>query len=261
MEGFRALNMPRGATVMSEAVYDLHMFVLTICIIIGIVVFGVMAYSIYAHRKSRGVVPAKFSHSNALEVVWTVVPFAILLVMAVPAVRTLLALEDTSAAEMTVKVTGYQWFWEYEYMDGDAEGVAFYSSLDRRSDRARGLRSDLSPREVDNYLREVDNPLVLPTDTRIRFLLTSNDVIHSWWVPEFGWKKDTIPGFINEAWVEIKEPGTYRGACAELCGRDHAFMPVVVVAKEPEDYRQWVAGRSDTSDHGATVAGREREEP
>ncbi len=256
MEGFRALNMPRGATAMSEAVYDLHMFVLTICVVIGIVVFGALAYSIAFHRKSRGVTPARFSHSTAVEVVWTIVPFLILVVMAVPAVRTLLAVEDTSGAEMTVKVTGYQWFWEYEYLDGEAEGIAFYSVLDEASDRARRLGSETDPREVEHYLRDVDQPLVLPTDTRIRFLLTANDVIHSWWVPEFGWKKDTIPGFINEAWTEIGEPGVYRGACAELCGRDHAFMPVVVVAKPPDEFRRWVAARHDTADGETSVAGR-----
>lgn len=258
MAGFSQLNMPQGATTMSTEVYDLHMFVFWICVVIGVVVFGGMAYSIYAHRKSRGVTPAKFSHSTTLEVVWTIIPFVILVVMAVPATRVLLELEDTSDPEMTVKVTGYQWFWEYEYMDGDAEGISFYSSLDRESDMARQRDPELSPWEVDNYLLEVDEPLVLPTDTRIRFLLTANDVIHAWWVPEFGWKKDTIPGFINEAWTEIEEPGRYYGRCAELCGRDHGFMPVVVIAKEPEEYREWVAERTDgdLDDQETATAGR-----
>lgn len=259
MAGFTQLNMPRGATTMSEVIYDLHMFVFWICVVIGVVVFGGIAYSIYAHRKSRGVTPAKFSHSTTLEVVWTVIPFIILVVMAVPATRVLLELEDTSGAEMTVKVTGYQWFWEYEYMDGDAEGHSFASSLDRDSDMARQRNPSMSPWEVDNYLLDVDNPLVLPTNTRIRFLLTANDVIHSWWVPEFGWKKDTIPGFINEAWTEIEEPGVYYGRCAELCGRDHGFMPVVVVAKEPADYEDWVAENvkgGDLDDEDTATAGR-----
>ncbi|RLK51465.1 cytochrome c oxidase subunit 2 [Alkalispirillum mobile] len=238
--GFSALNMPRGPTSLSQDVYDLHMLVFWICVAIGVLVFGAIFYSIFAHRKSRGVKPAQFSHSTRLEVVWTVIPFVILIGMAVPATKVLLDMEDVSDFDLTVKVTGYQWMWHYEYMDGEPEGTEFYSAMDRDTRLARIRADGLTPRDVDNYLLEVDNPLVLPAGQRVRFLLTSNDVIHSWWVPEFGWKKDTIPGFVNEAWVQVDEPGVYRGQCAELCGRDHAFMPIVVVVKEEEDYLAWV---------------------
>lgn len=233
-----ALNMPRGVTPISREVYDLHMLIVWACVAIGIVVFGVMLYSIVKHRKSVGAKPAQFHESTALEIFWTIIPFLILIGMAIPATRTLIAIEDTSNADMTIKVTGYQWKWQYEYLE---DGLNFFSTLDADSNRVRQLNSGKNPRSVDNYLLEVDNPVVVPVGKKVRFLLTANDVLHAWWVPALGMKRDAIPGYINEMWAIIEEPGTYRGQCAELCGRDHAFMPVVMVAVEEDDYRAWVS--------------------
>lgn len=230
-------NMTAGVTPFSRDVYQLHMIVLGIVTVIGILVFAAMFTSIYLHRKSRGAEAAKFTHSTRAEIIWTVIPILILVAMAIPATRVLIDMEDTSGAEMNIKVTGYQWLWQYEYLE---DGISFYSALDRDSNAARQIGSDVSPREVDNYLLEVDKRMVVPTNTRIRVLLTSGDVIHSWWVPDLGWKRDAIPGMVNEAWTLIEEPGVYRGQCAELCGKDHGFMPVVVEAVSPEDYRAWV---------------------
>lgn len=232
------LNMPRGVTPFSREVYELHMLIFWICVAIGVVVFGAMIYSIIAHRKSRGVEPATFTHNTKVEVVWTTVPFIILFFMAIPATKTLIKMERTEGYDMTVKITGYQWKWQYEYI---GEGVSFISSLDAASNRARRLDSGIDPASVENYLLDVDNPLVLPVDTKVRFLITAGDVIHSWWVPALGWKRDAIPGYINEAWTVITEPGTYRGQCAELCGKDHGFMPVVVEAVSQADYANWLA--------------------
>ncbi|HSH36931.1 cytochrome c oxidase subunit II, partial [Schnuerera sp.] len=198
------LNMPEGVTPTGRDVYGLHMTIVWICVAIGVLVFGAMLFSIVQHRKSRGVKPAQFHHSTAIEIVWTVIPLAILISMAVPATSVLIDMEDTSGADMTVKVTGYQWKWEYEYLD---EGIRFFSNLDADSNAARQMGAAVAPSSVDNYLLEVDRPLVVPTNTRIRILITSNDVIHSWWVPELGWKKDAIPGYVNAAWTEIDEPG------------------------------------------------------
>lgn len=249
LAGYSQLNMTRGVTEMSGQVYGLHMTIFWITVAIGVVVFGAMFYSIFRHRKSRGVKPAKFHHSTAVEIVWTVIPLAILVGMAVPATRVLIDLNDTSGSEMTVKVTGYQWFWGYEYID---ENVQFLSRLDAESDRARQLGSGISPASVPYYLENVDNRLVLPIDTRIRFQITAADVIHSWWVPDFGWKRDAIPGFVNETWTQIDEPGIYRGRCAELCGRDHAFMPIVVEAVEKEEFEAWlIAQRGETEEDTA----------
>ncbi|MEM7054026.1 MAG: cytochrome c oxidase subunit II, partial [Pseudomonadota bacterium] len=237
-------NMRPGVTPFSQSVYEVHMFVLIIVSIIGVLVFAAMFTSMILHRKSRGAEAAQFSHSTKAEVIWTVIPILILIVMAVPATIVLIEMEDTSGAEMNIKVTGYQWLWRYEYLEDELD---FYSALDRDSNYARQKGSTLSPYEVDNYLLEVDNRVVLPTDTRIRFLLTADDVIHSWWVPDLGWKRDAIPGMINEAWTEITEPGIYRGQCAELCGKDHGFMPIVIEAVLPEEYRAWVAGMKQDS--------------
>jgi cytochrome c oxidase subunit 2 len=245
------LNMPEGVTSTSRQVYGLHMQIFYIVVVIGILVFGAMIFSIVRHRKARGVKPAQFHHSTAVEIVWTVIPFAILVVMAVPASTTLIDMYDTSGADMRVKVTGYQWKWQYEYM---GEGVGFYSTLAADSNYARRLGSDIDPASVDNYLREVDNRLILPTDTRVELLLTSNDVLHSWWVPELGWKKDTVPGYINKSWTKIEEPGVYRGKCAELCGRGHGFMPVVVEAVEPERFREWLAAKKKGNEAAARAA-------
>ncbi len=231
-------NMPRGVTEFSQTAYDLHMLILWICVVIGVLVFGAMFVSIILHRKSRGAEAAQFTHSTKAEIVWTTIPILILILMAVPATRALILMETSEGAEMDIKITGYQWKWKYEYMD---TGVSFISSLAKDSDIARQLDSGINPSTVDNYLLEVDNALVVPTDTKIRLLLTSGDVIHSWWVPELGWKRDAIPGTVNTAWTSINEPGTYRGQCAELCGKDHGFMPVVVIAKPKAEFEQWLA--------------------
>ena len=219
------LNMPRGVTDLSVKIYDLHMLIFYVCCVIGVLVFGAMTYALFAFRKSRGAVPAKFTHSNLAEFIWTVIPVIILVAMAIPAAAVLVEIEDTSGAEMTVKITGYQWKWEYEYL---GEEVSFFSNLADESNAARMLGTDIDPYSVENYLLDVDQPLVLPAERKIRYLITSNDVLHAWWVPDFAVKKDAIPGFVNEGWFKVNEPGIYRGQCAELCGKDHGFMPVVV---------------------------------
>ncbi len=253
-----ALNMREGVTSTSQSVYDLHMTIFWVCCVIGVIVFGAMIYSIIYHRKSKGAVAAQFHESTTMEILWTVVPIVILVSMAIPATSTLLAMEDTSDADMTVKVTGIQWKWKYDYVDGDAAGVSFISSLHPKHNEARLLGSGADVSQFgDEYLLDVDNPLVIPTGKKVRFLLTAADVIHAWWVPDLGWKKDAIPGFVNEAWTQIDEPGVYRGQCAELCGKDHGFMPIVVVAKSPEDYAIWVAEQKGAADAEAASADRE----
>jgi cytochrome c oxidase subunit 2 len=237
------LNMTPGVTETSRQVYDLHMLILWICVVIGVLVFGAMAYAMLTFRKSKGAVPATWSHNTTAEVLWTVIPVLILVGMAWPATKTLIDMSDTSEAEMTVKITGYQWLWRYEYVGTD---VNFVSKLDRNSDRTRMLGSGLDPAQVtvdgeNTYLLDVDRPLMLPTDTKIRFVITAADVIHAWWVPVLGWKQDAIPGFINEQWTRIDEPGTYRGQCAELCGKDHGFMPIVVEAVPRAQFDAWLA--------------------
>ncbi|MCD9030003.1 cytochrome c oxidase subunit II [Luteimonas sp. BDR2-5] len=234
------LNMGRGVTASSQHAYEAHMLALWICVAIGVIVFAAMAYAMFKFRKSRGAVAAQFSHNTTAEIIWTVVPVVLLVIMAVPATKKLIAMYDTRDSEMTVKVTGIQWMWKYEYM---GEDVAITSRLDRESDRLRQNRGSTRA-EIDAhpaYLLDVDNPLVLPTDTKIRFVVTADDVIHSWWVPALGWKQDAIPGLVNEAWTEILEPGIYRGQCAELCGKDHGFMPIVVRALPREEFDSWLA--------------------
>ncbi|MDH4019185.1 MAG: cytochrome c oxidase subunit II [Xanthomonadales bacterium] len=247
------INMTKGVTQQSADHFDLHMIVLWICVVIGIAVFTVMFTSIVLHRKSRGHKAAKFSHSTKAEIIWTIIPVLILVVMAVPATTALVRMEDSSGAEMTVKITGFQWRWKYEYLDQD---ISFISSLDSSSNAARQLNSGVTPESVDNYLLDVDHPLVLPVGRKIKFLITADDVIHSWWVPALGWKRDAIPGFVNEAWTNIEKPGTYRGQCAELCGKDHGFMPIVVIALAEEEFDSWVneqlAGKTQ-SDQQVTV--------
>lgn len=247
------INMTRGVTSQSANHFDLHMVVLWICVVIGIGVFTVMFTSILLHRKSRGHEPAKFSHSTKAEIIWTIIPVLILVVMAVPATTALVRMEDSSGAEMTIKITAFQWRWKYEYLDQD---ISFISSLDRTSNEARRINSGIDPESVDNYLLNVDNPLVLPVGKKIKFLITADDVIHSWWVPALGWKRDAIPGFINSAWTNIDEPGTYRGQCAELCGKDHGFMPIVVIALPENEFEAWVteqtAGKRQNDEQGAT---------
>ncbi|MDT8408623.1 MAG: cytochrome c oxidase subunit II [Wenzhouxiangellaceae bacterium] len=244
-------NMTPGVTPFSRDVYQLHMIVLIIVAVIGILVFAAMFTSIYLHRKSQGAEAAKFTHSTKAEITWTIIPILILIAMAIPATSVLIDMEDTSGADMNIQVTGYQWLWKYEYLE---DGIEFYSALDRDSNAARQKGSNIDPREVDNYLLEVDNRVIVPTDTRIRFLLTSGDVIHSWWVPDLGWKRDAIPGMVNEAWTLIEEPGIYRGQCAELCGKDHGFMPIVIEAVEPAQYRAWVESRTEGGDVASTEA-------
>ena len=231
------INMTKGVTQQSADHFDLHMIVLWICVVIGIGVFTVMFTSIVLHRKSTGHKAAKFSHSTKAEIIWTIIPVLILVVMAVPATTALVRMEDSSGAEMTVKITGFQWRWKYEYLDQD---ISFISSLDSNSNAARQLNSGVAPESVDNYLLDVDHPLVLPVGKKIKFLITADDVIHSWWVPALGWKRDAIPGFVNEAWTNIEKPGTYRGQCAELCGKDHGFMPIVVIALPEDEFEAWV---------------------
>ncbi len=232
-----ALNMPVGVTEVSREVYGLHMLILGICVAIAIVVFGVMIVSIFLHRKSRGVEPAQFYHSTKAEIIWTVIPIFILIAMAVPAAEGLIRIEDTRNADMTVKITGYQWRWRYDYLDHD---IGFYSTLDRESNQARRVNSGTDPYSVENYLLEVDHPLVVPVGAKVRLLLTAADVLHAWWVPDLAVKKDAIPGYINEAWFKADVPGIYRGQCAELCGRDHGFMPVVVHVLERDEYDAWL---------------------
>lgn len=248
------LNLTEGVTEISRDVYDMHMFVLWICVWIGVVVFGAMTYSMIKHRKSKGIKPAKFSHSTMAEVIWTVIPFGILVTMAVPAANTLVRMEDTSDSDLTVKITGYQWKWEYEYLDS---GVKIISSLHPDSRQAAALNSGVDPNSIDNYLLEVDNPLVLPVDKKIRFVLTANDVIHSWWVPDFAIKKDAIPGFINDMWTKIEEEGIYRGQCTELCGREHGFMPIVVHATSASKYQDWIQAQLAAAEAEAQSADRE----
>ena len=234
------LNMPQGVTDISHKVWDMHMLAFWIMCVVAVGVFGAMAISIYLHRKSRGVTPSKFHESTAVEMVWTVIPFVILIVLAIPAAKTLIVQEDDSGAEMTVKITGYQWKWQYEYPDS---GVSFFSTLSEASREARVRGSGIDVTTVENYLLDVDRPLVIPVDTKVRLLVTSNDVIHSWWVPDFAVKKDAIPGFINTMWTKVNETGVYRGQCTELCGRDHGFMPVVVEVVEKDEFQQWLAAQ------------------
>jgi cytochrome c oxidase subunit 2 len=232
------LNLPVGVTTTSRDIYELHMLVLWVCVVIAVGVYAAMVYAIVKFRKSSGAKPAKFTHNGTVEVVWTVIPAAILVALAVPAAETLIRMEDTRGSELTIKVTGYQWRWHYDYID---DGVQFYSVLDRESNAARQLGSGIDPASVENYLLAVDRPLVVPVDTKVRLLVTAADVIHSWWVPTLGVKKDGIPGYINEAWFKSDTPGTYRGQCAELCGMDHAFMPIVVQVLARTEYEAWVS--------------------
>jgi len=234
------LNLRVGVTELSREIYGLHMLILWVCVAIAVAVFGVMIYSIATFRKSKGAVPATFDHSTQAEIIWTVIPVLILVAMAIPAARTLVKIDDTRGSELTVKVTGYQWKWQYEYVD---QGVSFFSTLARNHDEARQLDSGIAPASVENYLLEVDNPLVVPQGRKVRVLITANDVIHAWWVPDFGMKKDAIPGYINELWFRADKPGTYRGQCAELCGRDHGFMPVVVEVRPQAEFDAWLAAQ------------------
>jgi cytochrome c oxidase subunit 2 len=240
------INLVKGVTDISHKVYDLHMLIFWICVVACVLVFAVLIYSIFTHRKSKGAVPATFHESTTVEIIWTTIPFLVLVGMAVPATTTLLALEDTRDADMSIQVTGYQWKWKYDYLDED---ISFFSVLTTPREQIEGTAP-----KGDTYLMDVDNPVVVPINKKIRFLITSNDVIHSWWVPDLGWKQDAVPGFINDAWTELKEPGVYRGKCAELCGKDHGFMPIVLIAKTEEDYQAWVAEQKGAAAAAADAA-------
>ena len=237
MAAWSDINLRVGVTPLSREIHGLHMLILWICVVIAVAVFGVMIYSIATFRKSKGAVPANFDHSTKAEIIWTVIPVLILVGMAIPAARTLVKIDDTRGSELTVKVTGYQWKWQYEYV---GEGVSFFSTLARDSDAARQTGSGVDPKSIPNYLLEVDRPLVVPEGVKVRVLITAADVIHAWWVPDFGMKKDAIPGYINEMWFKAEKAGVYRGQCAELCGRDHGFMPVVVEVKPRAEFDAWL---------------------
>ncbi len=243
-----ALNMPRGVTELSAETYDLHMMVFWWCVAIGVVVFGVMIISLFKHRKSKGAEPANFSHSTTAEVIWTAIPVIILLLMAVPAAETMIRLEDSRNPDISIVVTAYQWKWHYKYQDEDLE---FYSSLDRASIEARPKNSGIDPFSVENFLLEVDHPMVVPKGAKVRLLITSNDVVHSWWVPDLAIKKDAIPGIINEVWFRAEETGLFRGQCAELCGKDHGYMPVVVEVVEGDAYLAWAATQRESGERVA----------
>jgi cytochrome c oxidase subunit II len=229
------LDLRPGVTSFSQGAYDIHTMVMWICVGIGIIVFGAMIYSIIMHRKSRGAVAAKFDDNLTVELIWTIVPFIILAFMAVPATKVLLAMEDNSNSDMSIKVTGYQWKWHYDYL---GEDISFFSNLTTPIEEIQNKAT-----KNNNYLLEVDNAVVVPVNKKIRLLLTGNDVIHSWWVPAFAVKQDAIPGYINEAWFKTDKVGTYRGQCAELCGTNHGFMPIVVKVVSEADYATWVAGQ------------------
>jgi cytochrome c oxidase subunit 2 len=252
--GWHLLNMRQGVTEISRRIYGLHMLIFWVCVAIAVLVFGFMIYSLIAYRKSKGAVAdTTLVHNTKVEVVWTVVPVVILIAMAVPAARTLVAIEDTRDTQLTIKVTGFQWGWNYEYLDN---GVSFFSRLDRDSDAARRLMSGVDPTTIPNYLLSVDKPLIVPAGTKVRLLITASDVIHAWWVPDFGMKKDAIPGFVNEMWfkVDADKTGLYRGQCTELCGRDHAFMPIVVDVKSPDEFKAWLETTSAAQKQAAAPA-------
>jgi cytochrome c oxidase subunit 2 len=241
------LNMTQGVTETSRTVYDIHMIGLIVCCVIGVLVFGAMFFAMWKFRKSRGVVAATWSHNTVAEIIWTVVPILTLIILAWPATNVMIKMAYTEDSQMTVKITGYQWKWGYDYLNyGDKPyHVHFISKLDAASDKTRQLKSGLDPFAVkqggeQTYLLDVDHPLVVPIDTKIRFVVTGDDVIHAWWVPQLGWKQDAIPGIINDAWTNIHDPGIYRGQCAELCGQDHGFMPIVVKAVSKDEFVKWL---------------------
>lgn len=242
------LNMYRGVTPLSKDMYFLHMTSLVICIIIGVVVFGIMIYSLIHHRKSKGYKAADFHENFKLEIVWATIPFFILVGLAIPATNVLIRMEDNSDSDVTIKVVGHQWKWEYQYMN---EGITFYSNLSTPYSQIAN-----EEKKGEWYLLEVDKEVVIPVQKKVRFLVTSNDVIHSWWVPELGIKRDAIPGFMHESWARVEEPGIYRGQCAELCGINHGFMPIVVKAVSQEEYDDWVAKQTKVEDEFAATSGK-----
>ena len=232
------LNMREGITAISRETHDLHMTIIYVCVAIGVIVYGVLIYSLFAYRKSKGAVSASFHHNTTVEIVWTVIPFLILIGMAIPSTKVLTQIYDSSDADLDIMVTGYQWRWQYRYLTNQGAEVAYFSNLATPSEQIENQAE-----KGEHYLLEVDQPLVIPANKKVRFLLTSADVIHSWWMPDFAVKKDAIPGFINESWVIAEKPGIYRGQCTELCGRLHGFMPIVVEVKEQADYDAWFAAK------------------
>lgn len=252
------LNLRPGVTPVSQEIFKLHSYSLWIVTLIAVLVIGVILWSVIFHRKSRGAEAATWHEHLGVEVLWTIVPFIILGFMAVPATKTLLMMEDTtSEVDLTIKATGYQWMWSYDYLgskDYDDEGIQFYSKISNEDNEVRQLRSGMDPVAMDlkNYLYDVDKEVVIPVGKKVRLLTTAVDVIHSWWVPDLGGKKDAIPGFINEMWIKAEETGVYRGSCAELCGKDHAFMPIVVRVVTDEEYKAWVAEQKGQKTAAAT---------
>jgi len=235
-----ALNFQEPVTEVARDIFGLHMAIFYVCVIIFVVVFAFMFYSIFAHRKSKNFEPSQFSHSTSVEIVWTIIPFFILVGMAIPATKVLIDMEDTTKSDLTIKITGYQWKWGYEYLNSD---VSFYSTLTTPRNQIDQFDKENAEKQGENYLIEVDNVLVVPAGRKVRALITANDVIHAWWIPAFGVKKDAIPGYINELWFNVDEDktGIYRGQCAELCGKDHAFMPIVVKVVSGDDFDRWLA--------------------
>jgi cytochrome c oxidase subunit 2 len=233
------LDMPLGVSTLSGEIRDLHRLILLICTVICVGVFGFAFYTMATCRRSQGAKAAQFSHSTRAEIIWTVIPTIILIAMAIPSARTIIKIEDTSGADMSIKITGYQWKWSYDYLNEDK---FFYSTIDQDSYLASQRGSGLDPMDVENYLRNVDNAMVVPVNKKVRLLLTASDVIHSWWVPQLYVKKDANPGFVNETWFKATETGIYRGQCTELCGRGHGFMPIVVVVETEERYQEWLNG-------------------
>ena len=234
-----ALNMTRGATDISNEVFELHMLIFWICVAIGVVVFGVMFYSMYAHTKKKNPVAATFHENHKVEIAWTIIPFLILIAMAIPASKTLVKIYDDEAGDLNIQVTGYQWKWQYNYLEDD---VSFFSNLSTDMDEINNLVP-----KGENYLQEVDEMVVIPVGKKVRFLITANDVIHSWWMPAFAIKQDAIPGFVNTAWTKVDKPGIYRGKCTELCGKNHGFMPIVVKVVEQSEYDEWVSGKRESA--------------
>ncbi len=247
------VNMRQGVTEMSRQVYDLHMTIFWVCVVIGVLVFGVMLISMLMHRKSLGAVPASFHDNTTIEIAWTVIPVIILVAMAIPATTTLNAMYDIGESDLDIEVRGYQWKWQYTYINDDpAKEVKFMSALLTPAEEINNLTA-----KREHYLLDVDNELVIPINKRVRFLITSQDVIHAWWVPDFAVKKDAVPGYIHEAWANVTEPGTYRGQCAELCGKDHGFMPIVVRAVEQDEYDAWFAQKQQEAADVYAIVGKE----
>jgi cytochrome c oxidase subunit II len=254
VSGWGLLNLPRGVTSISKDIYSIHMMAFWVCVAIGVLVFGVMLWSIVFHRKDRGAVAdVTMVHNTKVEIIWTTIPVLILVGMAIPAAHGLVLINDDSHSQLDIKVTGFQWGWQYTY---PGKGVSFISKLDVASLAASELDSGISPYSVPHYLRNVDHPLVVPVGTKIRLLITAVDVIHSWWVPDFGIKKDAIPGYINTSWFEVDadKPGVYRGQCAELCGRGHGYMPIVVDAVSKADFEAWLKRESAAEKAAAASA-------